>query len=369
MRVALSTKWVTLTGGVEMQVLQLSRELARRGHQIDLLFNRDGELRPEFEKFCHSTTQVSTFRFSRKRAVRDVITMVPAVRTAVRHHPDVVYVNHPDELVFGLLSGLISRAPAVSHLHTARPTAMVSQLAARSHGLIACSEFVRDRYVEAGVDPSKVEVVHNGIDLGDYPPASETQRSAARHRLGVPEDAFVVLFLGRLDAEKGTEVLLRAWQHLALSPERARLLIVGSPTLSSDPAARLRELHGMAPQGCHWLPAQRDVLTPLHAADVMAVPTTGDEPFGRVVVEGLAAGLPVVASRVGGIPEILDDDLASFLFERASEEELATQLASLVDWRADRPDLGEQCTAHAGARVGILQMADGIERILRHAVA
>jgi glycosyltransferase involved in cell wall biosynthesis len=369
MKLVLSTKWITLTGGVEMQVLQMSRELARRGHRIDLLFNRDGELDSEFREICHSVSKVPTFRFSRTRAVRDLIRLVPAVRAGVHLRPDMVYLNSPDELTFGLLTGLISRAPVICHLHNASPTAMLPRLAARAHRLIACSEFVRARYVEAGVDPSQVTVVHNGVDLEAYSPATEVQRSTARRELGLPEDVFVTLFLGRLDAGKGVEVLLEAWRKMAFSPDQARLLIVGSPTLSADPVSRLKELQGLTPQGCHWLPMRREVVTSLHAADVLAVPSTGPEPFGRVVVEGLASGLPVVASRVGGIPEILDGALAQFLVEPGSEVELADRLASLVEWRADRPDFAQQCRVHAEERFSIGHMVDGVEAIMHQAAS
>ncbi|HVB92669.1 MAG TPA: glycosyltransferase family 4 protein [Acidimicrobiales bacterium] len=368
MQLVLSAKWVTIGGGVEMQTLQMSRELALRGHRIDLLFNRDGDLGPEFRSFCHSMSQVPTFRFSRKRALRDLVSLTPAVRAAVRAHPEVVYISQPDHLAFGLLSGMLSRSPVVCHLHGWTQTGLIPRLASHANRLIACSEFVRDRAIESGVPPQKVVVVHNGVNLKDYPPATAEQRSKARRALGLPDDAFVCLFFGRLDTEKGIEVLLNAWRHLGLAADRARLLIVGSPSLVSDPQARLRELHAMAPTGCAWLPMQRDVVTPLQAADVVAVPSNWDEPFPRVVLEGMAAGLPVVASRVGGIPEALTGEMASFLFERASEDELADRLASLVDWRKDRPDLGLQCSAHIAGRFEIEGMVDGVERVLFDAV-
>jgi glycosyltransferase involved in cell wall biosynthesis len=358
-----------IDSGVELQAFQMSRELARRGYQIDLLFNQDGELGPEWRSFCHSATQVPTFSFSRKRAVRDVIQLAPAVRAAVHARPDVVYVHSENWLPFALSSGLIARAPVVCHLHKAFQRPTFSRLAARVHRLIAVSEYLRDVYIGVGVAPSQVVVVHNGIDVGDYPPATEVQRAAARRELGLPEDVFVALFFGRLDPEKGTEVLLKAWRDLALPVDRARLLIVGSPTVSPDPDARLKDLEALEPPGCHWLPMRLDVVTPLHAADVVAVPSLFEDPCPRTVLEGLAAGLPVVGSRVGGIPEMLDRDLTPFLFERGSDSELGDLLASLVNWREDRPELGRQCSAHAAERFDIGHMVDGIERVLEDAVS
>jgi glycosyltransferase involved in cell wall biosynthesis len=369
MKVALTTKTLTPTGGMEVQMLQMSRELVRRHHTVDLLFNRDGDLRSEFVTFCRSMTEVPTFMFSRKRPVKDGLRLAPAVWAAVKARPDVLYVNNPDELAFGLLSGFLARSPVVCHLHGSMRTremlmeGMITRLCARADRLIACSAHVRMQFVDAGIAPEKIDVIHNGIDLSRYPPATAAERSEARRALELPAEAFVALFIGRLSGEKGVETLLEGWRHLALPPERGLLLIVGSADPDKEPEARLAELQAMAPPGCRWLPARRDVLTAFHAADVVVVPSV-HEAFGRVVVEGLAAGLPVVGSRVGGIPEILDGELSPFLFTQGSGSELADRLASLIEWRRKTPELSEECSRHVADRFGIDTMVDAVERVL-----
>ena len=130
----------------------------------------------------------------------------------------------------------------------------------------------------------------------------------------------------------------------------------------------MRELHALEPQGCHWFEGRRDVLTPLHAADVVVAPSIWKEAFGRVVVEGLATGLPVVASRGGGIPEIMTGDLSWLMFELGSEDELVERLTSLIGWRSERPDLGKECLANA-ERFSIERMVDGVEHVLNDVVA
>jgi glycosyltransferase involved in cell wall biosynthesis len=373
MEITLTTPDFRPVSGIQLQMLQMSRELARRGHRIDLLFNEDeGELRPEFESFCASMSEVPTFRFDRHKAFSTFVHLLPAIRATVRAKPDVIWVNQEYQLQLGLMSGLVARAPVICHLHGCDLSpeeiraSMIPRLAARAQRLIACSENVRNQFIDGGIDPQKIVTIHNGIALGDYPPATEAQRTAARQELGLPLDAFVTLFLGRLESVKGVEVLLNAWRQLAFPPEEARLLVVGS-AVYLDTEARARELRDLAPPGCHWLPSRRDVLTPLQAADVIVVPSLWPEAFGRVVVEGLAAGLPVVASRVGGIPEILGGDLDELLVEPGSVEELREKLTSLIDWRRNRPDLGELCS-RAAERFSIERMVDGVESVLRDAV-
>jgi glycosyltransferase involved in cell wall biosynthesis len=317
---------------------------------------------------------VPTFYFSKNRAARDLFHLAPAVWATVRARPDVVYVNTESEMVFGLLAGLASRAPAVCHLHGTGlsreeiQAGMTPRLFARARAVIACSEFVRGQFLEAGVDPAKITAVHNGIDLAQYPPATGTQRVEARRALGLPEDAFITLFMGRLEVEKGIDVLLDAWRHLALSPDSARLLIVGSAGLFSSAEGRLEALKDAAPPGCDWFPVRRDVLTPLHAADALVMPSMWNEAFGRVVVEGMAAGLPSVASRVGAVPELLTGAMAEFIFEKGSSTELADRLASLVEWRTKRPELGQQCSQFAAERFSIELMVDRVEKVLVKAV-
>jgi glycosyltransferase involved in cell wall biosynthesis len=127
-------------------------------------------------------------------------------------------------------------------------------------------------------------------------------------------------------------------------------------------AGRYRaELEALAGDSVRFLPARRDVVVTLHAADVVVVPSTWDEPFGRTVIEGLATGRPVLGSRVGGIPEILDGPLERFLFERGDVAGLSDRLGSLLDWREQEPELATACRARVDEGFTLVQMVDGIE--------
>ena len=127
------------------------------------------------------------------------------------------------------------------------------------------------------------------------------------------------------------------------------------------------ELQERAPQGCQWLPMSDDVTTVLHAADVVVLPSA-IEGLGRVVLEGMASGRPVVATRVGGIPEILTGPFPRFLFEKGDVAGFADQLASVADWRRREPQLGAACTEHIRANFSLQAMAERIEAILQEEV-
>jgi glycosyltransferase involved in cell wall biosynthesis len=226
---------------------------------------------------------------------------------------------------------------------------------------VAVSEYMRDRWVEAGVDAGRIEVVPNGVDLGTYPFGGEEELKRARAGLQIPGEAFVVLYCGRMDTEKGVEVLLDAWRRMGLGSEKARLVLAGSPV--RQPPAYLDKLRAHAPPGCQWLTAQRDVVTLMHAADLVVVPSIVEEAAGRVVLEAMATGRPVVASRVGGIPEVLDGDFARLLVTGGDDGELAERLLAFADWRDSEPQFGAACRAHVARRFTLDRTVGRIEQI------
>jgi glycosyltransferase involved in cell wall biosynthesis len=110
-----------------------------------------------------------------------------------------------------------------------------------------------------------------------------------------------------------------------------------------------------------------DVVGPLHAADVVVVPSVYAEPFGRVVIEALSTGRPVIASSIGGIPEILTGDFARFLVPPGDAPALARKLGELLDWRTRDDGLAEACTDHVRQHFSKSSMVDAIEDRLANA--
>jgi glycosyltransferase involved in cell wall biosynthesis len=361
----------TPTGGVEMHVLQASRELARRGHEVDLLYVEPGSFEPEYRKFCRSVTRVPAVDYWYPQGRRDrpkaMLQMAPAVWAAARRRPDVIYGNRVFSNGWAVPAGRLARAPVVCHLHghTDLSPDRMAFLNRHVDRFVIISQFVADEWLAAGLDPPKADVVFNGIDPAEYPFGGMEERTEARRILELPDDGFVVTYFGRVDREKGVHVLLEAWRRLSLDPKRSGLLVVGSSMVDHDEGAYQAELEALAADGVRFLPARRDVVVTLHAADVVVVPSTWDEPFGRTVIEGLSTGRPVVASRVGGIPEILEGPFERFLFERGDVEGLVERLRSLVRWREDEPELGTLCQSRVHQGFTLAQMVDGIEDAFR----
>lgn len=98
---------------------------------------------------------------------------------------------------------------------------------------------------------------------------------------------------------------------------------------------------------------------------MVVVPSTWQEPFGRTVIEALSTGRPVVASRVGGIPEILTGPLERFLFDPRDEAGLVEQLLAVRGWQDDEPGLAQLCRSRVLDRFTLTQTVDGIESAFR----
>lgn len=180
--------------------------------------------------------------------------------------------------------------------------------------VIAVSAGMRDDVLAAypGVDPERVHVIHNGIDASHYAPDPGTDVLA---RLGVDPDRPYVMWIGRVTRQKGIEHLLDAAARL--DPGVALVLCAGAadtPELRASVEARVADLAATR-TGVHWIEgmlARPDVIQLLSHAAVFVCPSVY-EPFGLINLEAMACGVPVVASAVGGIPEIVVDGVTGSL--------------------------------------------------------
>jgi glycosyltransferase involved in cell wall biosynthesis len=368
-KITMGVHAMSRSGGTELNAFQVGRGLVQRGHTLDLVAARGGELTPEYRTFCRSVTRRPIFDFARASAPRDLVRMTPAILTAAGKKPDVVYPNRFAEIVWAAAAGRLSGAPVVCHLHECRHARPGSFPNTHVRRFIAVSDFLRRQWVDLGLDGNRIDVVHNGVSNDDYPMGGLEERASARARLGLDQEGFVALYYGRLDPEKGIDVLLEGWRKLGLGGTEGTLLVVGSPsTHLADGARYAAGLREAAPPGCVWLPAQADVVVLLHAADVVVVPSLWDEPCARVIIETLATGRPPVVSRTGGSPELLDGEFERFLVEPGDAGMLASVLAGLVDWRHREPALAAQCQDRVRNRFSLDRLVEGVERSLSAAV-
>jgi glycosyltransferase involved in cell wall biosynthesis len=355
-------------GGVEICTLQDTVALAARGHHLDMHYGSDGSLRPIYEAAGVGLYGPYSFALNKRRPIRTLRDFAPAAKVARRRKPDVLWLNRFEHIVWGQIVARWAGCPIVCHLHG---PPMYRRLRDVSRGVahfIAVSEFIRDAYIAGGLQPERISLVYNAIPQQQYPFGTVEDQRSARRTLGLPQDARLVLCYGQLTPEKGIPSLLKAWRMISSANPRAILILVDS--MASDESSALeepvaQELRQLDPKSYRRFPMTSNVVPYLHASDVVVFPTLLKEAFGRVVIEGMATGRPVVASRTGAVPEILSGPMARFLVEPNSPAELAEKLRSVLDWRESEPGLGEDCARWVHEQFPFRAHVDNVEGILQ----
>jgi glycosyltransferase involved in cell wall biosynthesis len=289
--------------------------------------------------------------------------------------------NHLDLLAARRLTGLLARERYdILHFHTARAHAMAAFLGASPgvsrvvtrrmdyplrggwytrrlynhevQAVVAISEGVRAVLIGSGVDSARIHVVPSGVEAERFTPQVGA-RAASRARYAVAADACLLVVVGALEARKGHDVLLAALATLA-NP-RVQSLCAGEGTARGALEARRAAL-GLTGT-VRFLGRVDDVPGLLAAADVAVMPSR-QEGLGVAALEAMAAGLPVIASQVGGLPEAIQDGATGLLVPPGDAAALAAAIARLAADPAYAHRLGAAGAVRVRTRFTMAAMAD-----------
>lgn len=357
-------------GGIEKTLLDTLRGLHDRGHTVTLIYCREGDQLEAYEEFCEQTIQVHSFRVNSRF-------LLDALKIPVK--PDsVVYCNEYADLFFSFVLSALRQKPLVAHHHLPasiehNPLSRWKQAITLAHidRHIAVSNAVKQDWIkQLGIQANLIDIIYNGIDINFFIPVSDAELPT--ESLGVPKNTKVISYVGRLEEYKGLDYLIKGFHLLLQTGVQAKLLIVGKSIVSGEQFEQhLRDLvnqlgiaeqviflgHSLNPRFIYWV------------SDLVVVPSLWLEAFGRVVVETMACGTPVIASRVGGIPEILTGCFQNHLVEPGNELSLCHALKQAIDWKDNNPDLGNQCREHIVQTFNLEQMLNGIETVLLETLA
>lgn len=351
-------------GGQERVALDLAREQIARGHRvlaISLAAAPDG---PIAEAFAAAGASVS--RVPKGPGVDPGIAW--ALRSRLREAGvDVVHTHNPLPLAYGAVAGRLARAAVVHTKHGANPDRGRRLLLRRlgghlAHAYVAVSSATAAVARRNHECPSeRLHTIPNGVDLAAFA-HDEEARAAVRAELGIPADAWVFGTVGRLRVEKNFPALIRAAAPL-LGP-RARLVIVGDgvemPKLVAAAAA------AGASAWTVLAGARSDVPRILSAFDafVMSSDTEG-LPLG--LVEAMAAGLPIVATDVGGIGEVLEGGRVGALVRAGDEPGLREAMAALARDPSAARERG-RAARERSERYALVTMVDAYLALYRRAI-
>lgn len=226
---------------------------------------------------------------------------------------------------------------------------------------LAVGEAQRRYLVEVEKLPaSRVHLIHNGVDAARYHPASAEEHDAARRLLGVQDAELVIMAVGSLKPLKGFDVLIRAAAPVLKTHPHARLVFVGDGSDRGLLAALAAE-QGVAAQVV-FAGLRDDVDVLLRAADMLAL-SSRTEALPTVILEAMATGLPVVATRVGGVPELVEADRNALLVPANDEAALRAALERLTDAPELRRTMGARGRAIVETRFRLERMCEEREAL------
>jgi glycosyltransferase involved in cell wall biosynthesis len=252
---------------------------------------------------------------------------------ARKHEVQLIHCNDALSISrIGVFGSRLSRIPCVCHIRRFDRLGWFEREMARSVGyFIFNSQAIQSEFLRQSRRATPYRVIYNGVDLADFPLAVDPV--PVRMELGLRPDAPVIGILGRLVEWKGHDVFLRAMARVWEEQPDVQGLVVGSPEVSNHHI--VEQLQALAAslglsEAVHFAGHRTDVARMLAAMDILAHTSVAPEPFGRVLIEGMAMAKPVVASGAGGVPEIVLDGETGLLVRPGDDQELARALLCLL---------------------------------------
>jgi glycosyltransferase involved in cell wall biosynthesis len=372
-------------GGPALHVAYLSAGLAERGYETTLvagsLARGEGSMAYVAEGLGVEVVRLDAL--SREISpIRDALSILRLARLIREQRPRILHTHTAKAGTVGRLAALLAgdaRPEVVVHTfhgHVLRgyfgplksgAFRLLERLLARvTTRLIAVSPQVRDDLVALGVaPPEKFSVVRLGIELAERLETAE-EGLDARARLGIGAERFVVGWVGRMTGVKRTDDVLEALRLLRERGVDAVLLMVGDGPDRDHVEQRASEL-GIV-RHCLFLGYQEDVSGWYRAFDAMILPSA-NEGTPVVAIEALAAGCPVVATSVGGVPDVVREDVDGFLVPMGDTEALAERLARLAEDPALRARMGAAGRESVPARYAVERLVGDIDELYRSLLA
>ena len=302
-----------------------------------------------------------------------LIPLINRVATLSRNY-DLIYANTQKALVVGAIASFLSRRPLVYHLHdilsldhfSATNRRIAVTLANRAALVIANSQASQAAFIAAGGRKDIVEFVYNGFDLAAYQQISAV--TTIKQQLGIDKSKFLVGHFSRLSPWKGQHILIEA---LTSCPENVTALLVGDALFGEQ--EYVQQLHAQVADlklehRVKFLGFRDDVTSLMAACDLVTHTSTVAEPFGRVIVEAMLCGTPVIATQAGGAQELVTSGQTGWLVAPGNATELAAAINECKNQPKQSASMASAAKLQATQRFDVAAIDRQIAQLLSQVV-
>lgn len=332
-------------GGAERQIQRLAPRLRAHGFESAVITRHEAGL-PRFEII--DGVPVYRLKCPGPKPLAAVFYVLSAVKLLSRLRPDVI---HAHEILSPASAAVLAKSlygrPVLVKILRGGILGDIYKIKNRLFGIqrfrflsrrvdsfVVISEEIDRELSALAVAPEKRAFIPNGVDTDVFAPLPASQKQRLRAELGLLSNGKLVIYLGRLTAEKRVDHLLRIWPEIQGTFPDAQLLIVGT----GPEEARLRQ---MSVSGAQFTGQVNDTMRYLQAADLFVLPSA-TEGLSNSMLEALSTGLPVLATSVGGTPDVISHDVNGYLVPPDDLHALKTGLMTLLADESLRARLGRE---------------------------
>lgn len=340
------------TSGAERHVYSLSKLLHDWGHHVEVVTPEGGWLPgvcrdadiPVHQTVMRGSGWFRTFGYMLRRLKAGQI--------------DVVHTHLTRATYFGAMSGFLRRVPVVATVHIANHDQVYKRMARGRNRLVAVSNYVRGMLHGRGIPDRFIDTVYNGTDFVELGPFVG---DGVHDEFEIPRQRKLVGLVGRVCREKGHMLMVRAMKQVLEEHADSHLMFVGR--IESDFDGELRDEIQSQGIGEHttFTGARQDIPRLLDAFEFTTMPSH-KETFGIAAIEAMARRRPVVASRVGGLPEVVHHGQTGLLVDLRPDD-LAEAVSYLLEHESERKQMGEMGRRIVEEKFTHRQMANRLQEV------
>jgi glycosyltransferase involved in cell wall biosynthesis len=286
------------------------------------------------------------------------------LRTIARENNiDLIHTHLTRATYMGYFAGLFARVPVISTVHVWSRDFAYRYLPRTNHWYVAVSDYMRGVLLARGLPESRVQTVYNGTDFGVGDLKSLAGSLSVRAELGLPGDASLVGLFGRVDSFKGHPILVRGVRSIVDRCPNAYFVFVGHAEPAFQQALwEIAAASGVADR-IRFTGVRNDVPRLMEAMDLVTLPSL-TEACSMAIIEAMAVGKPVVATRAGGNLELVEDGVTGLLVQRETAP-LADAIISLLNDPKRRERMGASAKERVSRSFTARAMAQNMESLYR----